>query len=102
MRVSIVLVLFFCIVKLSLVYNISFVFLHCTIAIGLIIIITIVYIYHALLNALSAHTIHINLYTILYTHVDHSPSKTIYRRYYIEAHTHTHTHTHTHLSLIHI
>ena len=54
MRASIVLVLSFCIVKLSLVYNISFVFLHCTIAIGLII--TIVYIYHALLNTLSAHT----------------------------------------------
>ena len=31
------------------------------------------YIYHALINALSAHMIHINLNTILYTHVEHSP-----------------------------
>ena len=33
--------------------------------------------------------IHINLNMILYTHVKHSPTKTIY------THTHTHTHTHT-------
>ena len=43
------------------------------------------YIYHALINALSAHMIHINLNMIFYTHVKHSPTKTIY--------THTHTHT---------
>ena len=30
------------------------------------------YIYHALINALSTDTIHINLNTILYTHVEHS------------------------------
>ena len=30
------------------------------------------YIYHALINALSAHIIHINLNTICYTHVEHS------------------------------
>ena len=38
------------------------------------------YIYHALINALSAHMIHINLNTIfyVYTHVEHSPTKTIY------------------------
>ena len=41
------------------------------------------YIYHALINALSAHMIHINLNMIFYTHVKHSPTKTIY--------THTHT-----------
>ena len=39
--------------------------------------IIIMYIYHALINALSAHTIHINLYMIFYTHVEHSPTKTI-------------------------
>ena len=40
-------------------------------------IIIIMYIYHALINALSAHMIHINLNTIFYTHVQHSPTKTI-------------------------
>ena len=35
------------------------------------------YIYHALINALSAHVIHINLNVILYTHVEHSPAKTV-------------------------
>ena len=34
--------------------------------------ITIMYIYHALINALSAHMIHINLNIIFYTHVKHS------------------------------
>ena len=33
------------------------------------IIIIIMYIYHALINALSAHMIHINLNMIFYTHV---------------------------------
>ena len=76
---------------------------------GLII---IIYIYHALINALSAHTIHINLNMIFCTHVKHSPTKTIYIKYYLkrkkekeksalQTHTHTrararaHTHTHT-------
>ena len=40
--------------------------LHC------LIIIIILYIYHALINALSAHVIHINLNMIFYTHVEHS------------------------------
>ena len=40
------------------------------------------YIYHALINALSAHMIHINLNMIFYTHVEHSPTKTIYIKYY--------------------
>ena len=53
------------------------------------------YIYHALINALSAHMVHINLNMIFYTHVvEHSPTKTIYIKYYLK-HTHTHTHTHT-------
>ena len=44
--------------------------------------IIIMYIYHALINALSAHMIHINLNVIFYTHVKHSPTKTIYIKYY--------------------
>ena len=36
------------------------------------------YIYHALINTLSAHMMHINLNMIFYTHVEHSPTKTIY------------------------
>ena len=39
------------------------------------------YIYHVLNNALSAHVIHINLNVIFYTHVEHSPAKTIYIKY---------------------
>ena len=39
--------------------------------------ITIVYIYHALINALSAHMIYINLNMIFYTLAEHSPTKTI-------------------------
>ena len=59
------------------------------------------YFYHALINALITHMIHINLNMIFYTHVEHSPTKTIYKKYYLkhthtQAHTHTHTHTHTH------
>ena len=50
-------------------------------------IIIIMYIYHALINTLNAHMIHIDLNTIFYTHVEHSPTKTIYIRYYMETHT---------------
>ena len=42
------------------------------------------YIYHALINALSAHMIHINLNMIFYTHVEHSPTKTIYVKYFFK------------------
>ena len=35
--------------------------------------IIIMYIYHALINALSTHMMHINLNTIFYTHVGHLP-----------------------------
>ena len=45
---------------------------------GVNILIIIMYIYHALINALRAHMIHINLHMIFYTHVEHSPTKTIY------------------------
>ena len=46
------------------------------------VIIIIMYIYHALINALSAHIIHrpINLNTVFYTDIDDSPTKTIYIR----------------------
>ena len=65
--------------------------------------IIIMYIYHALINALSVHMIHINLNMVFCTHVEHSPTKTIYIKYYkkiklkkaLQTHTHTHTHTHT-------
>ena len=70
-------------------------------------IIIIMYSY-LVLNTLSAYMVHINLNAIFYTHVEHSPTKTIYIRYYMEkqtlthvhiahvrAHTDTHTHTHT-------
>ena len=49
-----------------------------------LIIIIIMYIYHALINALSAQMIHINLNMICYTHVKHSPTKTIYIKYYFK------------------
>ena len=57
------------------------------IIIMMIIIIIIMYIYHALINALSAHMIHINLDMIFYTHVEHTPTKTIYIKYYTEKQT---------------
>ena len=61
----------------------------------------IMYIYSALINALSAYIIHVNLNMIFYTNVEHSPTKTIYIKYYTEKqtnmlHTRAHTHTHTH------
>ena len=53
--------------------------------------IIIMYIYHVLINALSALRIHINLNMIFYTHVEHSPTKTIYIKYYTEKQTHLRT-----------
>ena len=38
-------------------------------------IIIIMYIYHALINTLSAHMMHIKLNTIFYTHVEHLPKQ---------------------------
>ena len=55
------------------------------------------YICHVLINAMSAHMIHINLNMIFYTHVEHSPTKTIYIKYYKKIYKKTHyKHTHTH------
>ena len=54
------------------------------------------YIYHVLINTLSAHMIHINLNMKFYTHVENSPTKTIYIKYYTEKQTHAlYTHKHT-------
>ena len=53
------------------------------------------YIYHALINALSAHMIHINLNMIFYTHIEHSPTKTIYIKYYTKKKRTINTRTHT-------
>ena len=50
------------------------------------------YIYHALINVLSAHMIHNNLNVIFYTHVEHSPTKTIYIKCYKIKICITHTH----------
>ena len=61
-------------------------------------IIIIMYIYHALINTLSAHMMHIKLNTIFYTHVEHLPKQFTY---YMETHaciqacTHAHVHMHT-------
>ena len=46
-----------------------------------LIIIIIIYVDHALINALSAHIIHINLNMIFYTHVEHSPTNFFYIKY---------------------
>ena len=55
------------------------------------------FLYHALINALSAHMIHINLNKIFYTHAEHNPTEAINIKNYMEnTHTPTHTHTHTH------
>ena len=62
----------------------------------------LMYIYHAVINALSAHMIHINLSMIFYTHVEHSPTRTIYIKYMEKqidtctTHTHAHSHSLTH------
>ena len=54
------------------------------------------YIYHALINTMSAHMIHINL-NIFYTHVEHSSTQTTHTKRHTERpppppqHTHTHT-----------
>ena len=50
--------------------------------------IIIMYIYDALINALSAGMIHVNLNMIFYTRVEHSPTKTLCIKYYTEKQTH--------------
>ena len=50
------------------------------------------HIYYVFINTLSAHMVQINLDTLFYMHVEHSPTKTIYVKYYIYGNAHTHTH----------
>ena len=45
------------------------------------------YIYHELINALSAHMIHINLNMIFYTHVERSLTKTTHTKHQTERQT---------------
>ena len=53
-------------------------------------VIIIMYIYHALINALSAHIIHINLNMIFSTHVEHSPNQNNLHKV-LSGNTQTHT-----------
>ena len=61
---------------------------------SVIIMIIIMYIYHALINALSAHMIHINLNMIFYTHAEHVQSyqNNLHKVLYGKTNKHTHTH----------
>ena len=61
----------------------------------IIIIIMCIYIYHALVNTLSAHMIHINLNTIFYTHIEHSQNMRACMHTRMCAHTLMHTHSMT-------
>ena len=60
-------------------------------------IIEMMYIYHALINALSTQMVHINLNMILCTRVEHSPTETTHTKHHTERQTspppppHTHT-----------
>ena len=58
-------------------------------------IIIIMYIYHALINALSAHMIHINLNTIFYTCTAQSYQNNLINCY-MDTHTHARSNLHTH------
>ena len=49
--------------------------LHLYLSAAVVIIIILMYIYHALIDALSAQVIHINLNIIFYTHVEHLPKQ---------------------------
>ena len=51
----------------GVVFSIFFLIIIITI---LLLLLIIMYIYHALINALSAHMIHINLNMLFYTHVE--------------------------------
>ena len=48
------------------------------------VIIIIMYIYHVLINALNTHMIYININTIFYTHVEHSPTTRHSRVWHLE------------------
>ena len=60
------------------------------------VIIIMMYIYHPLINALSAHMIHINLNMIFYTYKAQSYQNNLHKVLYGKTNKHTHyTHTHT-------
>ena len=57
------------------------------------------YIYDALINALSAHMIHINLNMIFYTHIEHSPTKYFFKNaQQTDTQTYTYIWTWSHVS----
>ena len=62
---------------------------------NIVLTVNLIYIYHALINTLRARVMHINLNMIFYTHVEHSPNKTIYIKSYTKNKNKTHMHTHT-------
>ena len=66
----------------------------------LLLLIIIMYIYHALINALSAHMIQINLNMIFYTHVEHSPTKNNLYKVLYKKQNALQTHTHTQKAII--
>ena len=55
------------------------------------------YIYHVIINALSAHMIHINLNTIFYTHVEQSYQNNLHKVLYGNTHACMHVRSHTHM-----
>ena len=55
----------------------------------LLLLLLIMYIYHALINALSTHMVHINLNMIFYWYIEHNSTQATCTKH----HTHTHTHT---------
>ena len=57
------------------------------------------YIYHALIDALSDYMIRINLNVLFCTHVEHSPTKTTHTKHHTERHTHTQTRMNSNVTL---
>ena len=43
-----------------------------------------IYIYHALIDVLNVHMVHVNLKTIFYTHVEQGPTNAIHLKYYLK------------------
>ena len=78
-------------------YVVVFVKLWITFSILIYITIIIMYIYHALINALGTHITHINLYNIMYTRRRQSYQNSLHKALFAHTtHTHKHINTHTH------
>ena len=60
------------------------------------------YIYHALINTLSAYMIHSNLNMISYTHVEHIPTKAAHQPTQNTIHTVSYTHLRAHETDTHL